>query len=186
MSSRYGNRWLIDGVQAGLILNSYPNNGQYQVVFEREFASIEQIESINWERPNIEYIGDAKHQDSETRLPAGYGFNIVKIEYHSGVKAYHVHLEMAEQYLGDVTEYQKQIALLQATVADQVSTIQTQETTIEKQTATISEQKCTIQDQATTIDGQAAAIQELQEAGTASMLEAKLDAAYVEGVNSVE
>ena len=64
-------------------------------------------------------------------------------------------------------------------LADKEATIENQESTIQVQTATISEQECTIQEQAATI-------QELQEGGTAAALEAELDAAYEEGVNSVE
>ena len=188
--SAFGKRWMIDGVPAGPINRHYPSNGQYTVIFEREYASLEQIESINWAKPTIQYIGA---HGSESGLPEGYGFEVQKIDYTSGTKHYTVTLKTASQYLGDVTGYQDQIAELQTTVTDQASTIQTQEATIENQestiqtqTATISEQECTIQEQASTIEGQAATIQELQEAGTAADLEAGLDAAYEEGVNSVE
>lgn len=59
-----------------------------------------------------------------------------------------------------------------STITAQASTIQSQESQIESQTATIQEQATTIQ--------------ELREAGTAAELETGLDAAYEEGVNSVE
>ena len=181
--STFGKRWLIDGVGAGPISRSFAVNGQYTVIFEREYASLEQIEGINWAKPTLQYVGPHKAEDG---LPEGYGFEVVKIDYTSGTKHYTVTLKTASQYLGDVTGYQEQIAELQSTVTEQASTIQSQESTIQAQTTTISEQEGTIQEQASTIEGQAATIQELQEAGTAADLEAGLDAAYEEGVNSVE
>lgn len=223
--SHYGKRWTIDGLPTGLIMRSVPGNGKYTVVFEREFVSLEQIEAVNWAKPTIEYIGP---HASEPGLPEGYGFVVDDIQYQSDLKTYHVVLQTARQYLGDVTGYQDQIAELesvaaekdgtiaeqatqiqeqgdilaaqqaviedQATqiqekdtaLADKESLIENQESTIQNQTATISEQATQIQDQETIIENQAATIQELQEAGTAAELEAGLDAAYAEGVNSVE
>lgn len=146
--SMYGKHWKIDGVTAGPI-DRYPfENGRYTVIFEREFASLEQIEGINWAHPVIEHIYP---HGKETGLPEGYGFDLQKIEYDSGGKSYRVILTTGKQYLGDVTGYQEQI-----------------------------------EEQAATIEEQAATIQTLQEAGTAADLEAGLDAAYEEGVNSVE
>lgn len=219
-------KWLIDGVKAGLIMGpKIYNNGCYSADFSREHATLEQIEAINWKRPTIEYMGP---HDSEPGLPEGYGFDVTKIEYLSGVRVYRVHLKTASQYLGDVTGYQDQIAELESAAAEKDSTIaeqanqiqeqggvlaaqqaviedqaaqiqekdtaladkesliENQESTIQTQTATISEQATQIQDQETIIENQAATIQELQEAGTAAELEAGLDAAYAEGVNSVE
>lgn len=146
--SAFGKRWLIDGVGAGPISRSYAANGEYTVIFEREYASLEQIEGINWAQPTIEHVWP---HGNETGLPEGYGFDVKKIDYDSGGKFYRVTLQTGKQYLGDVTGYQEQI-----------------------------------EEQAATIEEQAATIQELQEAGTAAELEAGLDAAYEEGVNSIE
>lgn len=179
--SHYGKRWTIDGLISGLIMRG-STNGRYIVVFEREFASLEQIEAINWERPTIEYIGP---HGSEPGLPEGYGFEVEDIKYDSGAKAYRVVLKTASQYLGDVTGYQTQIAELEGTVNEQASVIQTQETTIEAQESTIQSQTATISEQECTIQEQAATIQTLQEAGTAAELEASLNASYEEGVESV-
>lgn len=181
--SAFGKRWMIDGVPAGPINRHYPSNGQYTVIFEREYASLEQIEGINWAQPTVEYIWP---HGKEAGLPEGYGFEVVNIDYDSGCKYYRVTLKTASQYLGDVTGYQDQIAELQTTVTEQASTIQTQETTIENQESTIQVQTATISEQECTIQEQAATIQELQEGGTAAALEAELDAAYEEGVNSVD
>jgi len=165
--SYYGKRWSIDGVTAGPITRLIQNS-QYVVLFERQFASIEQIEGINWAAPTVEYIGN---HEGEQGLPEGYGFDVSRIDYESGTKTYSAILKVSSQYLGDVTGYQAEITTLNETVSAQASTIQEQETKIQEQTATISEQESTIQ--------------ELQEAGTAAELEAGLDAAYEEGVESV-
>ena len=101
--SHLGKRWKIDGLISGLIMRPVPG-GNYKVAFEREFASLEQIEAINWSRPTVEYIGP---HGSEPGLPEGYGFDVVKITYDSGCKTYYVELKTAKQYLGDVTGYDR-------------------------------------------------------------------------------
>ena len=190
INTTFGIRWKIDGVSAGPIDRVHGKNGEYRVIFERVYASLEDIETINLSQPAIEYVGVHK---SEPGLPEGYGFEVLKIEYVSGTKHYVVSLKTASQYLGDVTGYQAQIADLESAAAEKDSTISTQATqlqdqatTIEAQASQLQDQAATIGEQATTIEAQAAAIQELQEAGTAADLEAELDAAYEEGVNSVE
>lgn len=165
-----GKKWLIDGVPAGLIMGpKIYNNGRYSVDFSREHATLEQIEAINWAKPTVECL---EANNSEPGLPEGYGFDVVKIEYLSNIREYRVHLKTASQYLGDVTGYQEQIAAKDSVISEQAAQLQDQEDVM-------SAQKAVIEDQAATI-------QELQEAGTAADLEAGLDAAYEEGVNSVE
>lgn len=174
--SYYGKRWTIDGLPTGLIMRSAPGNGKYTVVFEREFVSLEQIEAVNWAKPTIEYIGP---HASEPGLPEGYGFVVDDIQYQSGLKTYHVVLQTASQYLGDVTGYQDQIAVLENSAAEKDSVIAEQAAQLQDQEDVLTAQQAVIEDQAATI-------QELQKTGTATALEAELDAAYVEGVNSVE
>lgn len=171
-----GKRWAIDGVIAGQILRSSVN-GHYLITFEREYATLEEIEGINWTQPTVAYIhpfGNAPEV-----LPAGYGFELVNIEYQHGTQYYQVEIKVAQQYLGDVTGYQEQIAELEGAAAEKDSTIAEQATQIQEQEDVLTAQQAVIADQAATI-------QELQAAGTATALEAELDAAYVEGVNSVE
>ena len=108
--SLYGKHWKFDGVQAAFVMRGV-QNGRYSVVFEREYASIEDIEGINWEHPTIEHT-DTRCPD-ELGLPEGYGFEVVKITYDSGCRYYKVELKTASQYLGDVTGYQAQIADLE-------------------------------------------------------------------------
>lgn len=108
----FGKYWKIDGVTAAFITRGGVN-GQYRVLFERENASLEQIESINWTRPVIEKLTD---RDCEQGLPDGYGFEVVDITYANNTRSYTVTVQIAQQYLGDVTEYQVQAAELQAQV----------------------------------------------------------------------
>ena len=115
----YGKKWKIDGLIAGFVMRMGPG-GNYRVVFERENATLEQIEAINWAKPVIEYIGP---HGSEPGLPEGYGFDVVGITYDSGCKSYTVELKTASQYLGDVTGYQEEIAALNGTVAEKNAAI---------------------------------------------------------------
>ncbi len=102
--SFYGNKVKIDGISCGLISRGM-NNGEYRAIFEREFASLEQIEAINWRRPKL---------SGPCELPQGYGFDVKDIEYSMGTRSYTVTLKVREQYLGDVTGYQAQIDALEA------------------------------------------------------------------------
>ena len=108
----FGKYWKIDGVMAAFITRGGVN-GQYRVLFERENASLEQIEGINWAKPVIEKL---TNRDCEQGLPEGYGFEVVDITYANNTKSYTVTVKTAQQYLGDVTEYQAQVADLQAQV----------------------------------------------------------------------
>lgn len=97
--SLYSKKAKIDGLELGLVMRG-TDNGQYMIVFERECATLEQIEAINWEHPNLE--GDCI-------LPAGYGFEVEGVTYSSSDKSYRVTVRVARQFLGDVTGYQEQI-----------------------------------------------------------------------------
>lgn len=103
--SFYGKKCRIDGLPCGLVMRGVAN-GQYQLIFEREYVALEQIEAINWRRPSIE--GDCGP------LPQGWGFEVRDIQYQSYNKSYAVTVQVLEQYLGDVTGYQSQIDALKA------------------------------------------------------------------------
>ena len=118
--SLYGSKIQIDGVACGLVMRGGVN-GQYLVVFERELATLEQVEAINWERPTIE--GDCI-------LPVGYGFRVSDIRYSAATRSYTVVLQVGEQYLGDVTAYQSQVAQLESTVAQQKTELREKDETI--------------------------------------------------------
>ena len=144
--SLYGSKIQIDGVACGLVMRG-SLNGQYLVVFERELATLEQVEAINWERPTIE--GDCI-------LPVGYGFRVSDIRYSAATRSYTVVLQVGEQYLGDVTAYQSQVAQLESTVAQQKTELREKDETIAQ----------------------------MESAGGESALKAELAAAHEEGVES--
>lgn len=191
--SLYGQHWKIDGVQAAFIMRG-TQNGRYRVLFERAFASIEQIEAINWAHPAIEHTNLAC--PDEIGLPDGYGFNIVRISYDSGNRSYTAEVEVASQYLGDVTGYQAQIDELDQAVAEKNAalgekdaTISAQAVTIQEKDAVIVEKEAAIAEQSATISAKDAQLAEKDEiienqAAAAQAREDELAAAYVEGVES--
>ena len=101
--SLYGTGLTIGGVTCGMVMRGSAN-GRYIAVFEREYASLEDIEAIDWSRPEV--VG-------ECVLPAGYGFTVVDITYTHSERCYKVMLDVGEQYLGDVTGYTAQVSQLQ-------------------------------------------------------------------------
>ena len=60
--SLYSTNITIGGVSCGIVMRGI-ENGEYLAVFEREFASLEDIEKINWRQPEIQ---------GECILPIGY------------------------------------------------------------------------------------------------------------------
>lgn len=117
----YGGKVKIDGVPCSLIIGGH-KNGEYIMYFERAYATIEQIEAINWRRPTL---------SGPCELPRGYGFEVKDIEYSMGTRTYHVTLQVREQYLGDVTGYQAQIAALEGEKADLEADNAVKDTTIQ-------------------------------------------------------
>lgn len=167
MSSIYGSPIQISGVPCGLVTRGV-SNGRYLAVFEREFASLEDIEAIPWDKPSIA---------GECILPAGYGFTVADIHYRANTRSYIVELQVAQQYLGDVAGYEAQVTELESQVSQQQAAIQEQAGTIQAQAAALEEKEATIQSQQETIEA-------LEESGTAKQVEDKLEAAYQEGVES--
>ncbi len=119
----YGKRWMIDGVPAGPIHRHYPNNGHYSIIFEREYAFLEQIEAINWAKPALQCVSP---HANEPGLPEGYGYTLEDITYCHSSRTYTVTLRTDRQYLGDVTGYQDRIAELETAAAEKDSTIAAQ------------------------------------------------------------
>lgn len=163
--SLYGNRCSIGGVSCGMVLRGAAN-GEYRAVFEREFASLEDIEGIRWDRPQIQ---------GACILPAGYGFTVRDIQYSAATRSYTVVLQVAEQYLGDVAGYQSQMAELEENLAQK-------DRTLEETAASLAEKESAIARKQETIDRQEEALAKLEAAGTAAQVDAQLKAAYQEGV----
>lgn len=111
--SLYGAHWKVDGVPAAFITRG-GRNGQYRVLFEREFGELADIEGINWAQPTLEHLAEGAEQG----LPEGYGFTVEDISYSHANRSYTVTLRTARQYLGDVTGYQEQIQTLQGQAAE--------------------------------------------------------------------
>lgn len=84
----------------------------YEVVFKREDATIDQLEEISWKRPPV---------NDYCKLPIGFAFNLKSITYNTYAKAYVVTLIVRDQYLGDVTRYQEEIANKDETIATMTS-----------------------------------------------------------------
>ena len=166
--------WKFDGVQAAFVMRG-SQNGRYLVKFEREFASMEDIEGINWTKPAIEHTNP--QCPDEFGLPTGYGFTVAGITYDSRTKSYTVELQVAEQYLGDVAGYQSQIDEKDAAIAEK-------DATISQQAADLAAKETTISQQAATIQSQAETIESMEAGGTAEAVKADLQAAYTEGVES--
>ena len=122
--SKLGKRWEIDGVPAAFITRSAVN-GHYCITFEREEASLEQLENIQWATPSIVRLTD---HEGELGLPECYGFEITDIRYQHSGRYFVVEVRTAQQYLGDVTGYQAQID-------DLTQTIRQQQTAQDSQTA---------------------------------------------------
>lgn len=158
--SLYGDQLQIGGVTCGLVMRG-GSNGTYLAVFEREFASLEEIEAIQWDKPDIQ---------GTCILPVGYGFTVADIRYSAATRSYTVELQVARQYLGDVAGYEAQVTELESQVAEKDGTIQAQAQELASQEATIQSQQQTIQ--------------ALEESGTARQVEEKLETAYEEGVES--
>lgn len=96
--SLYSTDTKINGMP-GMVMRGM-QNGAYVIVIERENATLEQIEAIDWSKPNIE---------GKTILPKGYSYKLESIAYSSCDHSYRVIVHVARQYLGDVTEYQERI-----------------------------------------------------------------------------
>ena len=100
----YSNKTSIDGVRCTVSPEGGLGSGKFRALFERELASLEQIEAIHWNMPQI--AGDS------AGLPAGCGYQVDDITYAHATCTYHVTFHVLTQYLGDVSGYQAQVAQL--------------------------------------------------------------------------
>ena len=114
--SFYGKKWTVDGIPVGYVKRS--GTKEYTVRFEREFASIEDIEGINWARPEIVAL-----ESEPCPLPQG-GFDVVGIIYDYSKRAYEVTLRLKAEHYGDVSAYAAELAETKATVTEQAATIE--------------------------------------------------------------
>ena len=101
----YSNNTTIDGVRCTVSPVGGLGSGRFRALFERELASLEQIEAISWDNPVI--AGDS------AGLPAGCGYQVDDITYAHGTRTYQANFHVLTQYLGDVSGYQAQVAQLE-------------------------------------------------------------------------
>lgn len=105
----YSNNTTIDGVRCTVSPVGGLGSGKFRALFERELASLEQIEAIHWDMPQI--AGDS------AGLPEGCGYQVDDITYAHNTRTYQVMFSVKAQYLGDVTGYQTQVAQLETDLA---------------------------------------------------------------------
>lgn len=146
--SYYNNNMTVDGLKCSAFRGGL--GGDYCVIFEREFATIEQIEAIDWSKPVLGGKGV---------LPDGYGFDLLNITYKANSKSYEVTVRTKRQYWGDVTGYQEridelkeqlaekdtQISGLNAAAASQQEELRAKEETIQALEETVTRQKASLQ-----------------------------------------
>ena len=106
----YSNNTTIDGVRCTVSPAGNLGSGKFRALFERELASLEQIEAIHWDAPQIS--GDS------AGLPEGCGYQVDDITYAYNTRTYQVVFRVKAQYLGDVSGYQTRVSELEATLTE--------------------------------------------------------------------
>lgn len=102
----FGKACTVDGLRCGVVAR---RGELYCLTFERQYATLEQLEGVNWGKPEI---------CGETVLPAGYGFEVQNIAYQHSTRCWVVTLAVGRQHLGNVAAYVDQVAQLQAESAE--------------------------------------------------------------------
>lgn len=106
----YSNKTTIDGVRCTVSPVGGLGSGKFRALFERELASLEQIEAIHWDMPQI--AGDS------AGLSEGCGYQVDDITYANSTHTYQVTFHLLAQYLGDVSGYQTRVSELEATLTE--------------------------------------------------------------------
>ena len=106
----YSNNTTIDGVRCTVSPAGNLGSGKFRALFERELASLEQIEAIHWDMPQI--AGDS------AGLSEGCGYQVDDITYANSTHTYQVTFHLLAQYLGDVSGYQTRVSELEATLTE--------------------------------------------------------------------
>ena len=106
----YSNKTTIDGVRCTVPPVGGLGSGKFRALFERELASLEQIEAIHWDMPQI--AGDS------AGLSEGCGYQVDDITYANSTHTYQVTFHLLAQYLGDVSGYQTRVSELETTLTE--------------------------------------------------------------------
>ena len=59
-------------------------------------------------------------------LPVGYGFELTDLRYQHAGRIFVAELQIAQQYMGDVTAYQEEIQILNNTIQDHKAMVEQQ------------------------------------------------------------
>lgn len=100
-------KWIINGVPAETIWRNGKINGSYTVTFNKDDATLADIEGIDWAHPEVKR-GPGNDEQFHC-LPEGYGFKLNSVNYTGSMQRYTAEISVLAQYLGDVTGYQAQI-----------------------------------------------------------------------------
>lgn len=150
----YSNKTSIDGVRCTVSPEGGLGSGKFRALFERELASLEQIEAIHWDMPQI--TGDS------AGLPEGCGYQVDDITYSNNTLTYQVSFHVQTQYLGDVSGYQAQVAQLETDLesAHEDTAAAQQEAQQAREAAQAAQQEAqAAQEQVTALEGSLAAAQ---------------------------
>lgn len=126
----FGKYYKIGGLYCGHVMRTGMHEQIYQIAFEREFATLEQIEAIDWEHLTVETLPRAS---TPCPLSADYAYKLIKIDYNSDCRYYMVSVQMDRRLWGDVTGYQAEIDTLQTTVAEKNKAVQAAEEEVKAQ-----------------------------------------------------
>lgn len=125
----YGKRYKIGGLYCGYVRRSGAHGQTYEIIFEREFARIEQIEAIDWGHITVEVLPG----ELPCPLSSDYAYELADITYNADCKYYRVSVRMARRLWGDVTGYQAEVDTLQETVAEKTKAVEKAEEEIKAQ-----------------------------------------------------
>ena len=126
----YGKHYKIGDLYCGYVHRSGAHGQTYEIIFEREYASLEQIETIDWEHLTVETLPTAS---VPCPLSADYAYKLIKIDYNSDCRYYTASVQMARRLWGDVTGYQDEIDTLQETVVEKTKAAETAEEEVRTQ-----------------------------------------------------
>lgn len=129
--SQLGIRWRIDGVPVSFITQDTAS-GRYRVIFERDEATLEQIEQIHWDAPTVKRVTETL---AEPGLPEGCGFELLELRYQHTTQSFTAEVQITRTFWDDVTVYQKQLKALEETIQQQQSVIDAQNTQLQSMEA---------------------------------------------------
>lgn len=113
-------------------------DGTYKLVFDREWEenTIESLECVDWTRIEVQKL---RENTVKCWLPEGYTFQLERITYRDGDRAYEVHVKTDKQCYADVTGYQAKIDEQKTKINSLAATNMEQRSTIAELTEALAE-----------------------------------------------